>query len=84
MRKRQREYECLKKHRDLDVWKLAIQLVKNAYIMIKNFPGNEQYGLVSQISKDEIKMGKAHGVGLCGGPIYASTHLPINALPHAI
>jgi hypothetical protein len=73
----------LKKHGDLDVWKLAIRLVKDAYIMTKNFPVNEQYGLVSQISKDEIKLGKDHGIGLCGGPIYSFTHIPIYALPHA-
>jgi four helix bundle protein len=44
----------LKTHKDLDVWKLGIELVKNGYIMTKNFPRNEQYGLVSQLRKSAV------------------------------
>jgi four helix bundle protein len=45
-----------KTHKDLDVWKLGIELVKDVYIMTKNFPRNEQYGLVSQMRKSAVSI----------------------------
>ena len=72
----------LKTYKDLDVCKLEIQLFRNAYIMIKNFSRNTKYGLVSQISKNEIKMGKVRGSGCVVAPY---THLPFypSTFPHS-
>jgi four helix bundle protein len=45
-----------KTHKGLDVWKLGIELVKDGYIMTKNFPSNEQYDLVSQMRKSVVSI----------------------------
>jgi hypothetical protein len=37
-------------HKDLDVWKLAIELAKEVYELTASFSTSEIYGLVSQIS----------------------------------
>jgi four helix bundle protein len=46
----------LKTHKDLDVWKSGIELVKDGYIMTKNFPRNEQYNLLSQMRKSAVSI----------------------------
>ena len=38
-----------KTHKDLDVWKLSIQLVKDIYKLTSGFPSEEKFGLISQI-----------------------------------
>jgi four helix bundle protein len=43
-------------HKDLDVWKPGIQLMKNAYIMTNNFPKSEQYSSVNQIRKSAVSI----------------------------
>ena len=40
-------------HRDLDVWKKSIELVKEIYAITANFPNSELYGLVNQIPDNE-------------------------------
>jgi four helix bundle protein len=45
-----------KTHKDLDVWKLGIELVKDVYVITKNFPRNEQYGLLSQMRKSAVSI----------------------------
>ncbi len=37
----------MKTHKDLDVWKRAIELAKDVYELTKNYPKEELYGLVS-------------------------------------
>ena len=37
--------------RDLDVWKLSIEIVKNIYQLINKFPNSEIYGLTSQLRR---------------------------------
>ena len=41
--------EKMKTHKDLDVWKEAMTLVKGIYKLTVEFPKEETYGLVSQI-----------------------------------
>lgn len=36
-------------YRDLDVWKKARSLVKEVYLVTRNFPKDEMYGLMSQM-----------------------------------
>jgi four helix bundle protein len=45
-----------KTHKDLDVWKLGIQWVKNVYLRMNNFPKSEQYDLVSQMRKSAVSI----------------------------
>ncbi|MCF8295976.1 MAG: four helix bundle protein [Saprospiraceae bacterium] len=43
-------------HKDLDVWKNSIELVKSIYIITKNFPKEELYGLTSQIRRCAVSI----------------------------
>ena len=43
-------------HKDLEIWKLSIQFVKEIYIATESFPKIEQYGLVSQIRRAAISI----------------------------
>ena len=38
-------------HKNLDVWKLAMQLAKDLYVLTKLFPADEKFGLISQIKR---------------------------------
>lgn len=46
----------MKSHRDLDVWKVAMELVTEVYSCTKQFPRDEQYGLTSQIRRAVISV----------------------------
>ena len=50
-------------HKDLDVWKLSIDLVEDIYQATKSFPKAEQYGLTSQIRRaaDSIALNISEG-----------------------
>ena len=41
----------IKTHKDLDVWKKAMELVKEVYLLTSSFPKEEIYGLVSQMRR---------------------------------
>ncbi|MFZ5447648.1 MAG: four helix bundle protein [Thermodesulfobacteriota bacterium] len=43
-------------YRDLDVWKLALDLVKDIYLMTGTFPQAELYGLTSQIRRAAVSI----------------------------
>ena len=45
-----------KTHRDLDLWKNSIQLVKCIYDISSNFPNNEMYGLTSQLRRAAVSV----------------------------
>jgi len=42
--------------RDLDVWKLSIEFVKNIYRITNKFPISEQYGLTTQLRRPAISI----------------------------
>ena len=46
----------LKTHKDLDVWKKAMSLVKEVYEITACFPREEAYGLVSQIKRAAVSI----------------------------
>jgi len=46
----------MKTHRDLDVWKIAIDLVTNIYTITKDFPKEEVYGLTNQIRRAAVSV----------------------------
>ena len=58
----------MKNHKDLDVWKLAMDLVEDIYSMAKQFPKNEVYGLTSQIKRAVVSVSSniAEGAGRKG------------------
>ncbi|HOI30241.1 MAG TPA: four helix bundle protein [Melioribacteraceae bacterium] len=45
-----------KTHRDLDLWKNSIQLVKYIYDLSSSFPSNELYGLTSQLRRAAVSV----------------------------
>ncbi|MCS3902440.1 four helix bundle protein [Methylohalomonas lacus] len=46
----------MKTHRDLDVWHIAIELAENIYVLTREFPNQEIYGLVSQIRRSAVSI----------------------------
>lgn len=43
-------------HRDLNVWKKSIALVKEVYVQTKSFPSEELYGLTSQMRRAAVSI----------------------------
>lgn len=43
-------------HKDLDVWKLGIELVENIYSVTNSFPREKIYGLTSQIRRAAVSI----------------------------
>ena len=46
----------VKTHKDLEVWKRAIDLVTSIYRVTEQFPKSEQYGLVSQLRRSAVSI----------------------------
>ena len=46
----------MKTHKDLDVWKEAMSLVKEIYSLTTNFPKEETYGLASQMRRAAVSI----------------------------
>ncbi len=45
-----------KSYRDLEVWRLSMQLVERTYYHTAHFPSNEIYGLTSQLKRSCISI----------------------------
>ena len=43
-------------HKDLEVWKKSIELVKEIYTVTANFPNSEFYGLTSQMRRSAVSI----------------------------
>ena len=43
-------------HKDLEVWKKSIELVKDVYDMTSQFPDSEIYGLISQMRRCAVSI----------------------------
>ncbi|MEZ4809302.1 MAG: four helix bundle protein [Allomuricauda sp.] len=46
----------MRNFRELEIWKRGIELVKEVYQLIDNFPKMERYGLSSQISRSAVSI----------------------------
>lgn len=46
----------LRSHKDLDLWKSAMQLAKQTYLVSANFPKEEVYGLTAQIRRAAVSV----------------------------
>lgn len=49
--------EPVKSHKDLDVWRLAIDLAQNVYEVSKDFLRDEQFGMTSQMRRAAVSIG---------------------------
>ena len=52
----ERREEKSRSYRDLDVWKLSIELVKEIYQVTAKFPPTEMYGLTNQLRRAAISI----------------------------
>ena len=46
----------MKSHKDLDVWKEAIELAKTVYLVTQAYPKEEMFGLVSQMRRAAVSI----------------------------
>jgi len=46
----------IKSYKDLVVWQNGIQLVKEIYLLTQQFPGEEKFGLVSQMRRASVSV----------------------------
>ena len=46
----------IKSYKDLLVWQSGIQLVKQVYVLTQQFPGEEKFGLVSQMRRAAVSV----------------------------
>ena len=46
----------IRTYRDLDIWKVGIELVKDIYESTEQFPKQEMYGLVSQMRRSGVSI----------------------------
>ncbi|MFZ0035184.1 MAG: four helix bundle protein [Sedimentisphaerales bacterium] len=46
----------IRTYRDLDIWKMGIELVKDIYKSTEQFPRQEMYGLVSQMRRSGVSI----------------------------
>lgn len=50
------EGKKIRSFRDLDTWQEGHKLVLSVYLIIKDFPGEEKYGLASQLSRAVVSI----------------------------
>lgn len=55
----------MQSYKNLEAWKKSMQLVKEVYLLVKNFPKEELYGLTSQIKRAVVSIPAniAEGIG---------------------
>ena len=46
----------MRTHKDLDIWKMSIELVKDIYEVAEKFPNIEQFGLVAQLRRASVSI----------------------------
>ena len=56
MNREKQERRAVASHKDLEVWKQAIELAKAVYELTSGFPASEIYGLVSQMRRSAISI----------------------------
>ena len=46
----------MKNYKELIIWQKGIEIVKKVYILTKQFPGEEKFGIVSQITRAAVSI----------------------------
>lgn len=68
------EQKKIRTFKDLDVWKQAHSLVIKVYIITKDFPKEEQYGLVSQMRRAAVSVTSNIAEGFVRNSYKEKTH----------
>ena len=48
--------KAIRTHKDLDVWQVSMELVKDIYALTKNFPSDEKFGLINQLRRGAVSI----------------------------
>ena len=48
--------KAIRTHKDLDVWQVSMELVKDIYLLTKNFPSDEKFGLINQLRRGAVSI----------------------------
>ena len=48
--------KSIRSHKDLDIWKISMFLVKETYLITKSFPVTEKFGLTSQMQRSAVSV----------------------------
>ena len=70
-------------HKELDVWKKSMDLVEVIYILTKNFPDDEKFGLISQMRRAAVSIPSniAEGAGRKGNKEFIQfIHISLGSL----
>lgn len=46
----------MKNYKELIIWQKGIEIVKKTYLLAKLFPGEEKYGMVSQVTRAAVSI----------------------------
>lgn len=46
----------IESHRDLNVWRAGMEMVERVYMVAKQLPNSERYGLVSQMTRSAVSV----------------------------
>ncbi|HEY5461973.1 MAG TPA: four helix bundle protein [Hanamia sp.] len=46
----------MKNFKELIIWQKGIQLVKSVYVLSKSFPGEEKFGMISQVTSAAVSI----------------------------
>lgn len=64
----------LKNYRDLDAWKVAMDMVETTYCLTQPFPDNERYGLTSQMRRCSVSIPSNIAEGQARGTVRFGLH----------
>ncbi len=54
--RKEKEMQAMMTHKDLDIWKLGIELVQKVYKMTAEYPKEEVYGLTNQMRRASVSI----------------------------
>jgi len=64
----------MKTHKDLDVWKYSIDLVVEVYQLLKKFPDDEKFGIISQMKRCAVSIASNIAEGAARSSVKEFSH----------
>lgn len=66
--------DLTKTHKDLDVWKYSIDLVVEVYQLLKKFPDDEKFGIISQMKRCAVSIASNIAEGAARSSVKEFSH----------